>query len=120
MPSSKSPPPLNSVDTPPPSGDDSAPATPGSELPPTYQPMLSSSTKGCGMQSDWCTPFFPNSRQRVMRGFTATPHSWPWQIYILRHKSFDCGGSILRVRDDIEVSDVILTAAHCLKYKRNK
>jgi secreted trypsin-like serine protease len=53
--------------------------------------------------------------QRIIGGQYAEPYSWPWQIsqnWGTPNGHF-CGGSLLRVKDTVEASDIVLTAGHC-------
>jgi len=45
--------------------------------------------------------------QRVIAGTDAVPHSWPWQILMLKNGRSMCGGSIISAK-------TIVTAAHCV------
>jgi len=75
------------------------------------------SSVGCGRQA---SAFAPRVQQtsRIIGGSEAKPHSWPWMVTF----SVDmgngmgsiCGSSLLRVKDNAESSDIILTAAHCV------
>ncbi|XP_054714454.1 chymotrypsin-C-like [Uloborus diversus] len=63
------------------------------------------------------TPIIPNtiygSRDRVVGGEPAKPHSWPWQVslqkFYIEPNSHSCGGTLIN-------SQWVLTAAHCFKY----
>jgi len=65
---------------------------------------------GCGRQH---SSYSPSLTQRIINGKDATPHTWPWAVFHIR-SGFVCGGSLLRINDDVEASDMVLTAAHCL------
>jgi len=45
--------------------------------------------------------------QRVISGTRAVPHSWPWQILMLKNGRGGCGGSIVS-------PTIVVTAAHCV------
>merc|ERR1712212_579967 len=45
--------------------------------------------------------------QRVIAGKQAVPHSWPWQILMLKNGRGGCGGSIVS-------PTIVVTAAHCV------
>jgi len=45
--------------------------------------------------------------QRVIAGTDAVPHSWPWQILMIKNGRAMCGGSIISAK-------TIVTAAHCV------
>jgi transmembrane protease serine 3 len=56
---------------------------------------------------------------RIIGGVPAKEHSWPWLVMLeINHPPpyfvLGCGGLLLRVSKDIEASDIVLTAAHCL------
>lgn len=54
---------------------------------------------------------------RVLGGSDANPHSWPWQIRLVMDnngKTSSCGAILIRIKDDVEESDVVITAAHCV------
>jgi len=65
---------------------------------------------GCGRQH---SSYSPSLTQRIVNGKDATPHTWPWAVFHYRN-GYVCGGSLLRINDDVEASDMVLTAAHCL------
>jgi len=83
---------------------------------PSTQSNLASAPKpgetvGCGKQA-----VEPNigPRTRIIGGTEAKAHSWPWQISMQFNGSQWCGGTLLRVSDDVEESDIVLSAAHCI------
>lgn len=49
----------------------------------------------------------PIEQIRIVGGFEAIPHSWPWQVYIT-DDTFVCGASIIDNR-------WLITAAHCVQ-----
>jgi transmembrane serine protease 3 len=51
--------------------------------------------------------------QRIVGGNEARPHSIPWIVSLRRKTWHFCGGTLLRVKDDKEESDIVVTAAHC-------
>ena len=69
-------------------------------FPPPEQP-------NCGLPV--IEPRFGSSR--IVGGFEARPHSWPWQIFLTNYVSGKagqfCGGSLI-------YRDLVLTAAHCV------
>jgi len=68
---------------------------------------------GCGVQSSSFQPDLKSSR--IINGVEAKPNSWPWMASILEMQRHNCGATLLRVRDDVESSDILLTAAHCIE-----
>jgi len=72
------------------------------------------SSVGCGRQGPNYAPRLPSPKHRVINGQDAKQHSWPWAVIQERNGNIFCGGTLLRVKDDIEESDVVLTAAHCV------
>ena len=51
------------------------------------------------------------TRSRIVGGYQAAPHSWPWQVMLMTSDSREpfCGGTL--------VSEFwIITASHCLDY----
>lgn len=77
-------------------------------------PPVAPATNGCGVSA-----YQPSvsDKQRIIRGQEAKAHSWPWVVLFNlnfgQQRSF-CGGTLLRIREDVEESDVVLTAAHCV------
>lgn len=79
---------------------------------------------GCGKQAPQYMPKFPTAKSRIINGNQAVPYSWPWQVRVEHsNATFSgskliaanyCGGTVLRVADNAESSDMILTAAHCV------
>eukprot|EP00058_Branchiostoma_floridae_P020569 XP_002606059.1 hypothetical protein BRAFLDRAFT_60382 [Branchiostoma floridae] len=59
----------------------------------------------CGVPA--IQPTFPVAR--IVGGNAARPGSWPWQAYLLRYGSFQCGGNLIHPL-------WVLTAAHCVEY----
>lgn len=90
----------------------------------TALPAIRASTTGaqldipqgtCGQtQADPMTA--RRSGLRIVGGVEAIQHSIPW-IVMLRQgyskKVHFCGGTLIRVSDTKEESDIVLTAAHC-------
>uniref|UniRef100_A0A5S6QP26 Peptidase S1 domain-containing protein n=1 Tax=Trichuris muris TaxID=70415 RepID=A0A5S6QP26_TRIMR len=66
-------------------------------------------------------PKFPlaHGPNRIAQGWKASKHSLPWHVHIFKINAFNettgfqCGGSLIRLRPG-NVSDLVLTAAHCL------
>ncbi|MCP3105128.1 serine protease [Myxococcus sp. K15C18031901] len=52
--------------------------------------------------------------QEIVGGVEARPNSHPWIISLQQYGSHFCGGSLLRVSQSVEASDIVLTAAHCV------
>jgi len=50
---------------------------------------------------------------RVIGGDTAVPHSWPWQILLLKSGRPMCGGSLVSPK-------FVITAAHCVSRSRHR
>jgi hypothetical protein len=98
---------------------------PGSQYPlltPGQKPSGSSSSTGgntksigCGMQAPAFQPL-TSQLNRIVNGNEAKQHSWPWLVIFRQGHGAGvaCGGSLLRVKDDVDSSDIVLTAAHCL------
>jgi len=109
------------------SGGGAAPAqtpatTPRPTAPPPPPPPQPSKGVGCGKQASQYQPVLPNKSTRIIGGNTAKPHSWPWQVSLRSGESrfHFCGGSLLRVHEDKEESDIVLTAAHCVPITNGK
>jgi len=68
---------------------------------------------GCGIQAP---AHKPSPKLRIINGESAEQHSWPW--IISQQSSYGggnfCGGTLLRVKDSVEASDIVLTAGHCI------
>jgi len=75
--------------------------------------QLAEAGVGCGKQTAMFQPAFPRS-DRVVNGQYAQPHSWPWMIEQRWNNNHYCGGSLIRVSENVEASDIVLTAAHCV------
>lgn len=65
-----------------------------------------SSVSQCGQTFQ--TPYLSSSL-RIVNGFQAKPHSFPWAVSLQYKGAHDCGGVIIDQWN-------ILTAAHCLDY----
>jgi transmembrane serine protease 3 len=70
----------------------------------------------CGQTT---TPMRPNRRydpegQRIVGGVEARPGSHPWIVSMQQYGSHFCGGTLIRVSDKKEQSDIVVTAAHCV------
>lgn len=65
----------------------------------------------------------PHGRVHIQEGKPATAHSHPWLLRLRIGKShigegeWLCGGSLIRVSDSANASDIVLTAAHCINAK---
>jgi secreted trypsin-like serine protease len=68
---------------------------------------------GCGRQAYGNDPNLP-SNARIIGGSHAKRFSWPWMVSNQVNGGHFCGGTLIRVKDNVEASDVILTAAHCV------
>jgi len=51
---------------------------------------------------------------RIVGGFEARPHSVPWIVSLRKWNWHSCGGTLIRVSDTKDESDIVITAAHCL------
>jgi len=61
----------------------------------------------------------PNRRydpegQRIVGGTEARPGSHPWIVSMQQYSSHFCGGTLIRVSETKEMSDIVITAAHCV------
>jgi transmembrane serine protease 3 len=61
----------------------------------------------------------PNRRydpegQRIVGGTEARPGSHPWIVSMQQYGSHFCGGTLIRVSETKEMSDIVVTAAHCV------
>jgi len=70
----------------------------------------------CGTPS---TAMRPNRRydpegQRIVGGTEARPGSHPWIVSMQQYGSHFCGGTLVRVSETKESSDIVITAAHCV------
>lgn len=50
----------------------------------------------------------------IAHGVEANKNGYPWLLSLQRDFGPDCGGSILRIRENDASSDIGLTAAHCV------
>jgi len=72
---------------------------------------------GCGIQAPGNAP---NPKLRIINGDHAQQGSWPWivsqqpSVSIGNPMNF-CGGTLLRIKGNVEATDIVLTAGHCLK-----
>lgn len=79
------------------------------------------SVVGCGTQAPNYKPTLTKTT-RIIGGSEAKPHSWPWLVALdlssisfqTCSTNFQCGSSLIRIRDGVEESDILLTAAHCV------
>jgi len=51
---------------------------------------------------------------RIVGGFEARPNSVPWIVSLRKWNWHSCGGTLIRVNDQKDESDIVVTAAHCL------
>jgi secreted trypsin-like serine protease len=55
------------------------------------------------------------ARNRIVGGMEARAHSIPWIVSMRKYGSFHfCGGTLIRVNDQRDESDIVITAAHCV------
>ncbi|CDW57755.1 transmembrane serine protease; coagulation factor ix [Trichuris trichiura] len=60
---------------------------------------------------------------RISNGWEAAKHSLPWHVFLMMYDSPEerrgeqCGGSLIRIKP-ANVTDLVLTAAHCVKSPR--
>jgi len=73
--------------------------------------QLTEAGVGCGRQT---AMYQPSVQGRIINGQYAQPHSWPWMIEQRWNDNHFCGGSLIRVSENVEASDIVLTAAHCV------
>jgi len=52
--------------------------------------------------------------QRIVGGTEARPGSHPWIVSMQQYGSHFCGGTLVRVSETKEMSDIVITAAHCV------
>jgi len=52
--------------------------------------------------------------QRIVGGTEARPGSHPWIVSMQQYGSHFCGGTLVRVSETKEMSDIVVTAAHCV------
>jgi len=78
---------------------------------------------GCGKQATGFQPTTQRKFQRIIGGSEAKPHTWPWLVSMSvdfgNGMGAGCGSSLLRVRDNQEQSDIVLTAAHCVTEEKS-
>jgi len=89
---------------------------------------------GCGQPAAAYRPEIEVSEYLIIGGKKANLHSWPWMVSMYRkdppHPNFQlcgggfihrgCGGTLIRISEDQEESDLVLTAAHCVsKHPKN-
>lgn len=83
---------------------------------------------GCGKQADAYKPTI-SKIARIIGGTEAKPHSWPWQVHLFAvietfpngsAKGSVCGSSLVRVNPNIEESDILITAAHCITFEATR
>jgi transmembrane serine protease 3 len=71
--------------------------------------------QSCGVPS---SPMRANRKhqddQRIVGGVEARPGSHPWIVSMQTGGSHFCGGSLIRVCDTKEETDIVVTAAHCV------
>ena len=56
----------------------------------------------CGIENDGHDP----RGERIVGGFEAEEHQWPWIVALFIDDQWFCGGSLI-------TDDFVLTAAHC-------
>jgi len=74
---------------------------------------------GCGRQAPQYQPNLTRFK-RIIGGYEARAHSWPWLVTlnIAQGEGHICGASLLRVSENSEESDILLTAAHCVTQEK--
>lgn len=75
----------------------------------TYAEEVSIPPGTCGQ-----SPLLKRGKQRIVGGGEARPHSIPWIVSLRKWKKHFCAGTLIRVSEQKEESDIILTAAHCM------
>jgi len=85
-------------------------------------PPKASGPVGCGKQAAQYSPII-RKFTRIIGGTEAKPHTWPWLVHLnidLRNGfGAGCGASLLRVKEGVEQSDILLTAAHCVTEEKS-
>ena len=66
-------------------------------------PPLSNPADICGIENDGHDP---RDEGRIVGGFEAEEHEWPWIVALFIDDMWFCGGSLI-------TDDFILTAGHC-------
>lgn len=84
-----------------------------SDVPPPTPPPTVFKTNECGKQ--FVQPKLENSRNRIINGDDAVAHSWPWVVSVRYFGKHVCGGSLIPVLPGLDESDIVMTAAHCVK-----
>jgi len=83
----------------------------------TTTTKTANTTQAQAIQSGTCgktnVPIKTSATLYIMNGFEARPNSLPWMVS-LRSGGGNCGGSLIRVNNKNE-SDIVVTAAHCVK-----
>jgi len=74
----------------------------------------STASVGCGRQAPSYSPLLGGPKLRIINGQQTKPHSWPWALSFQYNQGQKCGAALLRVKDNVEESDIALTAAHCV------
>jgi len=57
---------------------------------------------------------FDPDGQRIVGGTEARPGSHPWIVSMQQYGGHFCGGTLVRVSETKEASDIVITAAHCV------
>jgi len=73
---------------------------------------------GCGRQAPAYSPALGSAKVRIIKGDATKPHSWPWTVSFQYLQSQKCGGSLLRVKENVEQSDIVLRRSIAFKRSR--
>jgi len=103
-----------------------AAATPGSPGKPSIAvpgnpgiPTTGSGNTQCGVTYNEPNIVIPvsqtrSSKHRIVGGTEAKANSYPWIVSLQQGTSHFCGGTLIRVSSKYDVSDIIVTASHCV------
>ncbi|KRX36553.1 Prostasin [Trichinella murrelli] len=86
------------------------PTPAGTVAPPLLPPIKSYSNCGKAFYS----PFTEATVNRITGGFETRPYSMPWTVSLQAHQTHQCGGTLIQFDPEVFMTDVILTAAHCV------
>jgi transmembrane serine protease 3 len=71
-------------------------------------------SQSCGQSTGMRANRRYNDDERIVGGVEARPNSHPWIVSLQQGKSHFCGGTLVRVANDKEATDIVVTAAHCV------